>query len=147
MLNLTVFSYSTELDTTTPWVRDRWQYASDGAIIVRRPTDSPDNVRQRKVPRTEKYFSGTAICDLDWPRPDLADCQIGDDRSVTMRVPKTRVGNRTLAGHYALLIYLLGGVKYDPAGGAEDAIHFRAADGTEGVVMPFSVSVHDKDPH
>jgi hypothetical protein len=140
MLSLTAFCKSSNFDAGTPWIKNGWEYGTDGAILVRRPTTDPDNRNGRHLPNAAKLLDGPHNYQAEWPVPDGLS---RDGKSIF--APNSKVAGRTIAGGYALLICLLGKVYYDPSGGPEEAIYFRAADGTEGAVMPLERSRHCAD--
>jgi hypothetical protein len=140
MISLTAFCKSTEFDTSTTWIKDGWEYATDCAILVRRPTTDPDNLNGRRLPNAAKLLDGPHNYQAEWPIPEGVS---RDGQSIL--APNSKVSGRNIAGGYALLIYLLGKVYYDPSGGPEEAIYFRAADGTEGAIMPLERSRYDAD--
>jgi hypothetical protein len=130
-----------------PWIRKGFEYATDSAIIVRRPTEAPNTPPEgTKLPIAGKLLEENS-CHLtdDWPLPEWQQFERADfglsGRAVVMA--DQCIGGRNIAGHYALMIYLLGGVRYSAIGKPNDPLYFKAADGTEGVVMPIEKSVHE----
>ena len=128
---------------TTPWVKDGWQYATNGHIAVRQPAPeqpNTDDVKKRPKHIAKDLFP-PASCTEPWPVPTglktepLADDDSLHDPRWAISAANTEIAGRLIAGCYVLLISLLGNVRYDPRGKPHDPLRF-SADGIEGTVMP-----------
>lgn len=120
-----------------PFRIGRWIYATDACICVRIPATIVSKAVER-VPAANLLFKHfrAAKCTEPWPGDEVVEME--RDKVGNLVIPLAmRIGNRRVGTGYWLVVWQLGEVRYNPAGGPEDLIQFVAGD-LQGLLSPMA---------
>ena len=114
-----------------------WLYATDGRICVRVPARD-EKLPTGRVAQAQDHFESFLVdaCLERWPGYKW---EWADDTSNSLAIPAQPIGSRTVDARYWLKVAMLGCVRFDPAGGSDDAIPFVCGP-LQGLLMPLDSS-------